>query len=289
MIDIILGILCFNVILIVFKLLDKYGVDNLQAISVNYITAGCLSIFLTRRPYSIPEIVNADWFYYAVGVGIMFILVFNLLAKASQKIGMAIPTVANKMSLVIPIIVAIFLFNDSFSALKLFGILLALAGVYFVSTVGSKLSFDKKYLGLILIIFFGQGLADVLFAIAEKWFVSADDLGIFFCVIFSSAGLLGLCMLIPKLIKGSSKFQFKNIFWGIGLGIPNFLTLLFFFRSLDSGELESSQVYPIYNIGVVVLSALIGFLLFKEKLSTSNWFGVLLSVGAILAIAFGGQ
>ena len=287
MVDIILGILCFNIILIFFKLLDKYGVDNLQAISVNYVTAGCLSIFLTPRSYSISEVIHANWFYYAVGVGVMFILVFNLLAKASQKIGMAIPTVANKMSLVIPIIIAIFLFNDSISILKSLGILLALAGVYFVSTSGNKLSFDKKYLGLILIIFFGQGLADVLFAIAEKWFVGADDLGIFFCVIFTSAGTLGLIMLIPQLIKGSSKFQFKNVLWGIGLGIPNFLTLLFFFRSLDSGELESSQVYPIYNIGVVVLSAIIGFLIFKEKLSTSNWIGVLLSVAAILAIAMG--
>lgn len=287
MIEIILGILCFNLILIVFKLMVKYDVDNLQAISFNYVTAGCLSIFLAHRSYSISEIVNADWFFYAVGVGVMFILVFNLLAKASQKIGMAIPTVANKMSLVIPITAAIFLFNDSVTALKLIGILLALSGVYFVSTHGNKLNFDKKYLGLILIIFFGQGFADVLFAIAEKWFVSADDLGIFFCVIFSSAGLVGLCMLIPRLIKGTSKFQIKNIFWGVAIGVPNFLTLFFFFRSLDSGELESSQVYPIFNIGVVVLSALIGFLMFKEKLSVSNWVGVLLSVSAILAIAFG--
>lgn len=287
MVDIILGILCFNIILILFKLLDKYGVDNLQAISVNYITAGSLSIFLTRRSYSISEIIHSDWFFYAVGVGLMFVLVFNLLAQASQKIGMAIPTVANKMSLVIPIIVAIFLFNDSITILKSIGILLALAGVYFVSTSGSKLSFDKKYLGLILIIFFGQGFADVLFAIAEKWFVDAADLGMFFCVIFASAGTLGIIMLLPKLIKRKSKLQFKNVFWGIGIGIPNFLTLFFFFRSLDSGELESSQVYPIFNIGVVVLSAIIGFLAFKEKLSISNWVGVLLSVSAILATAFG--
>jgi drug/metabolite transporter (DMT)-like permease len=285
MLDIILGILCFNVILICFKLIGKYNVDNLQAITVNYITAGLLSFTLAPEIPAVSLIINSDWFFYAVGVGVMFILVFNLLALASQKIGMGISTVANKMSLVIPIIAAVILFEgETMTALKVIGIILALAGVYFTTMSGTKLNFDIKYLWLILVIFFGQGLADVLFNCAKEWYVDASLNGLFFIVIFLSAGIVGLLKLIPKLINGSSKFAFKNILWGIALGIPNFLTLWFFFRSLDSGQLEVSQVNPIYNIGVVVISSLIGFIFFKEKLSLSNWFGVLLSVASIAAI-----
>ncbi|MBK6952694.1 MAG: DMT family transporter [Crocinitomicaceae bacterium] len=285
MLDIILGILCFNVILICFKLIGKYHVDNLQAITVNYITAGLLSFTLAPEIPAVSSIVKSDWFFYAVGVGVMFILVFNLLALASQKIGMGISTVANKMSLVIPIIAAVILFEgETMTALKVIGIILALAGVYFTTMSGTKLNFDIKYLWLILVIFFGQGLADVLFNCAKEWYVDASLNGLFFIVIFLSAGIVGLLKLIPKLINGSSKFAFKNILWGIALGVPNFLTLWFFFRSLDSGQLEVSQVNPIYNIGVVVISSLIGFIFFKEKLSLSNWFGVLLSVASIAAI-----
>lgn len=170
------------------------------------------------------------------------------------------------------------------TALKVMGIILALAGVYFTTMSGTKLNFDIKYLWLILVIFFGQGLADVLFNCAKEWYVDASLNGLFFIVIFLSAGIVGLLKLIPKLINGSSTFAFKNILWGIALGVPNFLTLWFFFRSLDSGQLEVSQVNPIYNIGVVVISSLIGFIFFKEKLSLSNWFGVLLSVASIAAI-----
>jgi drug/metabolite transporter (DMT)-like permease len=285
MLDIILGILCFNVILICFKLIGKYNVDNLQAITVNYITAGLLSFTLAPEIPAVSSIVQSDWFFYAVGVGVMFILVFNLLALASQKIGMGISTVANKMSLVIPIIAAVILFEgETMTALKVIGIILALAGVYFTTMSGTKLNFDIKYLWLILVIFFGQGLADVLFNCAKEWYVDASLNGLFFIVIFLSAGIVGLLKLIPKLINGSSKFAFKNILWGVALGVPNFLTLWFFFRSLDSGQLEVSQVNPIYNIGVVVISSLIGFIFFKEKLSLSNWFGVLLSVASIAAI-----
>jgi len=289
MFDIIAGIACFNIILICFKLMDKYGIDNLQAISVNYLTASMLSFFLTNRSYSLSEITHSGWFFYAIAVGVLFILVFNLLATAAQKIGMAISTVANKMSVIIPVTAAILLFGDVVTPLKILGIGLALAGVYFTSTSGSKLNFDKKYLWLVLFIFFGQGLADVFFNVAEKFYVDENDLGIFFCVLFAAAGSVGWILLTPQLLLKKSNLKLKNIFWGIGLGIPNFLTLLFFFRSLDNGVLESSQVYPIYNIGVVVLSALIGFFFFKEKLKFMNWIGILLSVIAIIAIGLGGN
>ncbi|MBL7898517.1 MAG: hypothetical protein JNJ99_08285, partial [Crocinitomicaceae bacterium] len=191
-------------------------------------------------------------------------------------------------SLIIPIIAAVILFEgETLSLLKVVGIFLALAGVYFTTMSGSKLNFDIKYLWLILVIFFGQGMADVLFNCAKEWYVDASLNGLFFVVIFLSAGTVGLFMLVPKIINGTSKVSFKNIGWGIALGIPNFLTLWFFFRSLDSGQLEVSQVNPIYNIGVVVVSSLIGFLIFREKLSLSNWFGVLLSVASIIAIMLG--
>lgn len=287
MIDIILGILCFNLILICFKLMARSGVDNLQAITVNYLTAGLLSLTLTDSFPGVQQLIREPWLPYAAGVGIMFIVTFNLLARASQVIGVAIPTVANKMSLVIPIIAALLLFeNETVSFLKIAGIVLALAGVYFTSTSGRQLSFELRHLWLILVIFFGQGLADVLFNCAKEWYVDASLNGVFFVIIFIAAGSVGILMLIPKFITGKSKFALKNLLWGIALGVPNFLTLWFFFRSLDSGQLESTQVYPIYNIGVVVLSTFVGLILFKEKLSRSNWFGILLSVGAILAIMF---
>ena len=180
MLDIVLGILCFNLILICFKLLAKYQVDNLQAIAVNYLTAGTLSFTLADEIPPVKDIVSSSWFLYAAGVGIMFIVVFNLLAKASQVIGVAISTVANKMSLIIPIIAAVILFEgETLSLLKVVGIFLALAGVYFTTMSGSKLNFDIKYLWLILVIFFGQGMADVLFNCAKEWYVDASLNGLF--------------------------------------------------------------------------------------------------------------
>ena len=73
---------------------------------------------------------------------------------------------------------------------------------------------------------------------------------------------------------------------GNSIRLPNYLTLHFFVRSLQSPILESSQVFPVVNMGVIILSAIEGILLFKEKLTPFNWSGIALAVMAISLITF---
>lgn len=287
MIDLLLGIFFFNLILILFKLFEKFNVDNLQAIIVNYIVATSLGFATSETPHPFNKTVSSDWLWYAIVIGFLFIVVFNLLASSTQKIGIAISTVANKMSVIIPVIFAFVVFHDQISFLKIMGLILALIGVYFTTTNGKKLNFDKKYLWLILVIFFGQGIADSIFNYAQKFHVESTDAKIFIATMFFAACITGIFMLIAKIINGKSKFQFKSIGWGILLGIPNFLTVFYFFNALESEVLQASQVYPILNMGVIVLSALTGYLLFKENLKTINWIGIFVSILAIAAITFG--
>lgn len=286
MIDLLLAILFFNIILVLFKLFDRYKVDNLQAIVVNYVIAGSCGILFSKVDLTFTEIISFDWIYYAAVVGLFFIIVFNLLAIGTQKVGIAISTVANKMSLVLPVIASFFLYQDDISFLKLLGIFLALVGVVLSSTNAGKLSFDIKYLGLILIIFFGQGVADILFNYAQKTYVQADHGAVFISVLFISAFLSGIIILTIQVIRKKEQLKYKNIFWGIALGVPNFLTVYYFFRALESEFFQSSQAYPILNMGVIIISAITGLVFFKEQLSVRNWIGILISMLAIAAIGF---
>lgn len=287
MVNLLLGILFFNLILIAFKLFEKYKVDNLQAIVVNYIVASGLGFYFSDIEMPVRTSLNSDWLVYALSIGVFFVIVFNLLAQGAQKVGLAISTVANKMSVIIPVIFAFIVFGDTVSILKVAGILIALVGVYFTSTNGKNLSFDKKYLWLILIIFIGQGVADCIFQYAQRYHVPPSDAKIFLASMFGAACITGSLMLAGKLFMGQSKLALRNVLWGVILGVPNFLTVYYFFRALESNILEASQVYPILNMGVIVLSALSGLILFGEKLSKANWVGVILSIIAIAAITFG--
>lgn len=287
MLDLVLGVFFFNLILILFKLFERYNVDNLQAIIINYLVAGSCGLVFGSAKTNFSEITTASWFPLALVIGLLFIVVFNLLAKGTQKVGIAMATVANKMSVILPVIASFFLYGDQASWLKITGIVLALAGVILNAVSNGKLGFDKKYLPLILVIFLGQGLADILFNYAQHHHVSQPEAELFIAILFLAAFITGMVMLVSRVIAKKETVKIKNVLWGVALGVPNYLTLFYFFKSLENGFMESSQVYPIFNIGVILLSAFSGLLFFREKLSFINWLGIFLSVLAIAAIGFG--
>jgi len=285
MYNIIYTILLFNILIIVFKMFEKYKVDNLQGLIFNYITAGSCAYFFLEQDFSLKEIINSAWLYHAIIIGTLFIVVFNFYAYGIQKVGIAITTVANKVSLIIPVSIAILLYGDTFTYLKGIAFFLALVGIYLSSTKAGKLSFNKKYLWLIILVFFGQGISDSVFNdFAQKF---SDEGGyLFFMVLFFVASVSGIIIHTGKSLKTKIPIQFKSIFWGFVFGVPNFFSLLFFLRALGDPNLNSSIVFPLVSMGVVVSSSLIGMVLFKEKLSKSNWIGILLSICAIYIFSF---
>ena len=287
MIDIILAILSFNILIIIFKFFDKFKIDNLQALIVNYITAGACAFIFTKQAIVVNEIIHSNYIYHALAIGLLFILVFNFYATGTQKVGIAVSTIANKLSLFIPVGVAILVYpSDTLTIAKSIAFVLAAVSIYLSTTKNNKLSFDKKYLWLIIIVFIGQGVADTIFNHAQRTVVNENEKTLFFIVLFVMAALVGFVILFFKSLNIKLKITPKNIIGGIALGIPNYITLVFFFNALESSGLEASQVFPVVSMGVIVISAIVGKLFFKENLSLSNWLGLALSILAIFIITF---
>ena len=285
MYNIIYTILLFNVLIIVFKMFEKYKVDNLQALIVNYITAGFCSYLFLETDFSLNYILESDWLYHSMIIGTLFIIIFNFYAFGIQKAGVAVTTVANRMSLIIPVCAALILYpeENTFTLLKGIAFFLALTGIYLSSTKGGKLSFDKKYLWLIILVFVGQGISDSIFNDFAQKFPNEGNY-LFFMVLFFMASISGILILSGRSIKTRSPLQLKSIFWGVIFGIPNFFSLVFLLKAL--GSISSSIVFPIVGMGVVISSSLIGLLLFQEKLTRSNWIGILLSICAIYIFSY---
>ena len=275
--------------LMLFKYFGKYQVNNLQAIIINYFTAGSLAVVITNingLPINFQHIVLSNYIVQSLIIGLLFIITFNLLAYGTQKIGIAISTVANKMSMIVPVIIGIYLFKEALGVFKLIGIFLAISAIYMTSTKSGKLLFDKKFMPIILLIFLGQGIADGTLSWTQKFTLSTENTSLFFASTFFSAGTFGCLFLVYDLMVKKIQFQAKSILWGIALGVPNYLTLHFFIRSLQSPILESSQVFPVVNMGIIILSAISGIILFKEKLTPLNWSGIAIAIIAISFISF---
>lgn len=286
MLDILFTILIFSGLMVMFKLFTRFNVDNLQAIAVCYLAAGVCGVIAMGRNFDLVSSLQSDYLIPSIIVGLLFGIIFNMMAFSTQKIGLSITSVANKISLVIPVSAGILWFGESSNIVKIVGIVLALLAIYFSTTTGGKLSFNRKYLWLLLFIFVGQGVADTTFKVAQDYYVDASDSGAFFALIFFAAGILGSIAVLIKLAAGKTKLKFRNLLWGIMVGVPNYFTLHYFFRALENSPLESSQIYPVVNIGVIVILAIVGIVVFRERLSRTNWIGVVLATLAIALITF---
>ena len=73
--------------------------------------------------------------------------------------------------------------------------------------------------------------------------------------------------------------------FGILLGIANYCSMYFLLKALRIDGLDSSSVFAINNVAIVAVSTLIGLILFREKISTKNWIGIILAVISIFFVS----
>src|SRR3954468_11338348 len=101
------GIICNIILLIVLKSFKKFGVAAFPAIVVNYFVAASFSLLFTF-PKSVYIEASHLWLPAAL-LGILFVSVFYLISLTTEKIGVSAASVANKMSVIIPVIIAFLL------------------------------------------------------------------------------------------------------------------------------------------------------------------------------------
>lgn len=286
MIPLLLSILSSSVLMVIFKYFAQFEVKTFQAITVNYFVAASLGFLLSPIVFVPSAIVSASWLPSALIIGCVFIAMFYIMAISSQKVGVAITSVSNKMSLVIPVVAGVVLYSESLVGLKLIGVITAVVAVVLVTFPDKKLKIEPKYLILPLVIFAGSGFLDTFFKYVETHQIQSDEIAVFSASLFLVAAIVGTTVLIGSRILSGEVLETKSIVGGFALGIPNYFSIHFLLMALNLPNMESTMVFPINNTGIVLLSTLLAILLFKERLTKLNWVGIVLAVLSILLIAF---
>ena len=281
--NLLLAIFFSSCIIVTFRLFSKLRIDNLQAITANYLIAAILSFLTWQGDFSFAELPNRSWFPLSMVNGVFFILVFFVFARSAQKAGVAITAVASKMSVIIPVGIGFMIYGDQISLLKIAGIITAFPAFYLIFKKENKpLEPNKKYILLPLILFLGTGTNDSVMKHAQKFHVG-DEYLLFLGVVFTFSLFIGMGFLIHKIRKTRQPVTIRNILAGFLLGFFNFSSTYFFLKGLS--VFESSVFFPIFNVSIVSMGALIGLIIFKEKLWWKNWLGIILAIITILFIA----
>lgn len=291
MIFLILSILSSAAIYVIFKYLDRFKIKTFNVIIINYITATILGILLSNTDVNIFPLIKNDWLPFSIIIGILFIMMFVVIAKSSQVVGIAITTISNKMSVIIPIVVSIMIDpKDLLTNYKATGIILAILAVFLSVYRKRKVEFDPRNIYLPIILFLGMGLVDSFVKYAQQYYVADNVLPVFTVILFAMAAIAGI---VTKLIRRTSfkeLIQPNTILWGIALGISNYGSLYFLIKALNykdvlGDSLDGSIVFGINNLGIIALSVIIGLIVFKEKFLKINWVGIFLSLIAIYILS----
>ena len=283
MIFLLLSILFSTGLFVIFKYFGIYKIDVLKAIFVNYIVAFSMGFFFAERQIPISEIYLQPWFSGALFLGALFVSIFFVMAMTAQKNGVSVTSIAGKMSVVVPVIFGIILYNESVTFLKIVGIIMALIAVY-LSSVKEEKSEKNGTLLLPILLFIGSGTIDTLLKYIQENYVADEDVSIFSGSLFGIAGAFAFLILVIKTLKKRESFGYKNIIAGIILGVPNYYSIIFLIKALQNKNFESSTLFTINNVAIVVVSTLVGLFFFKEKFSVKNKIGVAMAVLAIILV-----
>jgi drug/metabolite transporter (DMT)-like permease len=281
-----LSILFSSFIFVIFKLYTRFKIETLYAIITNYVVACIVGLLFYEGKVELGSIAKKNWFLGAMALGVLFILVFNIMAATSQKLGVAVASVATKMSFVLPAFLGVFLYNEYLGSVKIIGIIIAVLAVYFVSVKRNSGVFTLSMLTLPFLVFLGSGAIDTAIKFFQELYVPENEFALFSATVFAAAAVVGLIFILAKSRRKPVKVNFRNIVGGILLGVPNFFSIYFLLKALDYKGLSSASIFTLNNVGIVMLSTFLGILLFKEKLESRNWLGIALAVISILLVAF---
>lgn len=285
MIYVLLSVACSVLVSVLLKLARRYDVDVGQAIAWNYVATGALTAWLLQPSLATLRAPGAPWLALAA-LGVLLPTIFLALAASVRHAGIVRSDAAQRLSLLLSLLAAFALFGERLTALKALGIalgLLALLGMVWRSGHSSAERGAASWL-YPLAVFGGFGVIDVLFKRVAQ---AGVPLGASLQAMFALALLVAFALQLWRRARGQTRFTARNALAGLLLGLANFGNILFYLRGHRALPQHPSLVFASMNLGVVALGALVGLLLFRERLSRLNLAGVALALLAIGVIARG--
>lgn len=291
MIYLLLCILSSSVVLITFKLVERLRINSFSVIVVNYLAACFAGFFLANGSVAPLTKLSVNNLIFMLLLGMLFIGMFNLMSACTRRTGVAITSVASKMSVIFPVLFSVWIDPaDTLTLEKIVGIALALVSVFLITFRGGGKKVNGTAFLLPMLVFIGIGAIDSATKYAQYTFVTNEMNPVFNLATFGVAAAIGLLLLpFSKPAKACLK---RAVTWAVGiiLGLANFGSMYFMVMALNSVSasgkaLQGSMLFGVNSVGIVLICVLAG-LFFRERPSRLNWIGFGLAVMAIAILAY---
>jgi len=266
MLYLVLSVFCSVLIanlLMLFNHKSKHSI--LPVFLGNYLMAGLFSYAsLPSRSICLP------WFDLVLGVvtGAFFLLNFWVYQRSIVINGLSLSVGVMRISMIVPVLLAVVLFRDGMNIWNLAGIITGLAA-FSLKTKLKELHNLLWLIGLFLV----SGLTDASLKIFKE-LGSGGEAGFIF-IIFSAA----FCFTLGTMLLGRLPLSWRSLLFGCVLGIPNRYSTVFFLNGLDS--VPATIAYPLVAVLIMLLSIVSDLIIWKKQAQTRDiilWVLLLLSL-----------
>ena len=293
----VIAVLCSVAVSVLLKVLRQHQIDIRQTIMAGYPVAFFLTWTLLKPDLSATADLNAAWGIILL-LGILLPLVFVILGRAIESVGIIASDAAQRLSLIIPIVAAFALFGEVLTLQRTWGIFLgflalvalvyrtpekanATNSIYSRVNMSQRIGLAKVPVGLWLLgVWVGYGVIDILFKQVAKQGAA------FPLTLFMSFGLAGVLMCLYLLIM-KTRWDNKALLSGIVLGMLNMGNIYAYIKAHQSLADSPSVVFTGMNVGVIAVATLVGVFAFKESLSKLNNLGIVLAMACVFVLFWG--
>ena len=284
-----LAVLCSIGIATVFKATERRGLDRTALLTVNYAAGAVLALALQGAG---GEGVRVDAGLAALGVaqGVLFIGGFWLFSVAIGRAGMGLAAGVMRLSVVLPVVAAWAVWGERVAPVQAAG--LALAGAAFVllaRPVGAVAprpdapARNGRTIGLLALLFLVGGLVDVLNKAFSEVYAATVAEAVFLLLVFGVACAVGATAVVATGVRTGRWPRREAYLWGAGLGAINYASADFFLRAV--GQLPAPFVFPANSVAIVFGSALVGGVVWRERLTRVHAAGLAVAAVALVLLA----
>lgn len=278
MVYLFLTILCSTSIALILKFNATRKGHPVVMLTGNYFIASIIAATIILIKGNV--LFSIEALIFGSVLGVMFIISFFIFAKAVELAGTALATVSSRLSVFIPVFLVVAFLDEVPETKTYFGFVFTiLTIILFYFSLNNKQTEDShkaKYLFLIAVLVF-IGINDFAIKLFQLTRSSAEEF-FFVYMIFTTAFVSGTTVIIFRKLKVVS----KDLFTGFLLGVPNVFSTIFLLGALN--QLPAMIVYPVMNIGVILMTTVSAYLIWTERLNKFGIAAIVLGTAAILLL-----
>jgi drug/metabolite transporter (DMT)-like permease len=301
------AVVCSVTIGVIFKHAGQLRLDRTALLTVNYAAAvGVAGVLLGIGGRSVEEGLTLSPALLALGIGtgVVLIVGFFALAWATEVAGMSLAIGVMRVSVVVPFLASWLVWEEVPTGAQGVGMVLA-AGAFFLlahrrsspepvpaaagpssgsapTAPAAASSVDWRAAGVLALTFCLGGAVDVSMKTFEEGFGVGNSRVLFLMLAFGVAFLVGAGAVLRRGVQRGVWPTSQTIGWGVVLGVVNYGSLEFLLRAIEA--LPGPFVFPVNNIAIMTLAALLGVTVWGERLSRPNKIGLGLAGLALLLL-----